>query len=181
MGPRDWGSSACKKCLTNGAQPDGDSHSSGLGVTDGTISQIARSSQVRSHCGGASAPFSAASTALRSTSRDAFAPELFNDLTNGSRASSIVRSPGIACPLPIWKRTFCQHHRSFHQLLIWIQLSRHVVPKSRVAIATQAVYRDWWRQPGSALAIAYPIPGLCKCRRCMKWRRTQRIAAEESC
>jgi hypothetical protein len=63
----------------------------------------------------------------------------------------------------------------------WIQLSRHVVPKSRVAIATQAVHRDWWRKPGSALAIAYPIPGLCKCRRCMKWRRTQRIAAEESC
>jgi RNA polymerase sigma-70 factor (ECF subfamily) len=44
----------------------------------------------------------------------------------------------------------------------WIQLSRHVVPQSRVAIATQAVHRDWWRKQGSALAIAEPIPAVCK-------------------
>jgi len=39
--PQDWSGSACKKCLTNGAQPDRDSHGSGVGVPDGTISQIA--------------------------------------------------------------------------------------------------------------------------------------------
>src|SRR4029077_11513503 len=46
----------------------------------------------------------------------------------------------------------------------WIQPSRHVVPKSRVAIATQPVI-GLLKKPGLGLGDCVAIPGLCKRRR----------------
>src|ERR1700757_2335161 len=61
----------------------------------------------------------------------------------------------------------------------WIQPSRHVVPKSRVAIATQPGI-GLLKKPGLGLGDCAAIPGLCKRRRCMNWRSPQRIDAAES-
>jgi hypothetical protein len=61
----------------------------------------------------------------------------------------------------------------------WIQPSRHVFPKSRVAIATQPGI-GLLNKPGLGLGDCVAIPGLCKRRRCMNWRSPQRIDAAES-
>jgi hypothetical protein len=158
MGPLDWDSLACKKCLTNGTQPEGDSHSSqAIALHRGSVPRVLRPSPPQHSPGGSK------------TSSSQFSP------------FSLSSSVRLHCmPFTNLEADVLPASPLASSTVDWIQPSRHVVPKSRVAIATQPVHRGLLKKTGISHGEGVAIPGFCKCRRCMKWMRSPRIAAEES-